>query len=110
MANESFAVRLETPWEEPLGLAEPTDEQWSSGVVVRMLDCLSGPERNLQVREFYLVNPDEAERLVEAGYARYETERETRIAKAEGHRRTRPGVKAPAAKSKGKAKDAPKGG
>ena len=113
MAIDSFAVRLEVPWKEPLGLDEPTAEQWSGGVVVVMTTCMSGGTQGFQTNEVYLMDPDAADRLIDAGFARYETEREERIAKSEGHKRPSKGVKRPDTpnkKSKGKAKDAPEGG
>ena len=105
MASQEFAVRLEVPWKEPIGLKEPTAEQWSSGVVVVMKQSIFGPEQSLRKNEHFLMDAEHGNRLVERGTARYETEREERIAKAEGHRRPNRGVKAPApAKAKGKAK------
>ena len=53
------------------------------------------------------MDPGAADRLVAAGYARHETERERKCAIAVGHKRPKNGVKAPdpaSAPSKAKAK------
>lgn len=86
MSTTQFAVRLELPWEEPIGLAEPTDRQWADGIVVRMLTTMSGNAHHKK-GELYLMDVPQAERLIEALYARRETEREMQMAKAAGHRR-----------------------
>ena len=112
--TNTFAILLETPWHEPQGFSEPTSDQWSGGVIVRMLACMSGTERSLQIREFYLMDPAQAERFIANGYARYVTEREIKCANAVGYKWPKnPGVKAPAPskakkrkrKSKSKAED-----
>lgn len=111
MANQEFAVRLETPWKEPEGFAEPTAEQWSGGVVVMMTASLSGAEQSLNVREYFLMDPTQVERLIGFGYVRYATEREIKCAHAVGDKWPKHnGVKAPkAAKAKSK-EDAPEEG
>lgn len=108
---KSFAVRLEIPWKDPIGLAEPTDRQWSDGIVVVMLTTMCGNATHKE-GEIYLMDAAAAERLITAGYARRETEREMDIAKAVGHRRGpnlsgHPAVEGDA-KSKAKAKSKPK--
>ena len=111
MATTSFAVRLEVPWNEPIGLAEPTDRQWSDGIVVVMTVTMSGNATHKE-GEMYLMDVPQAERLITAGYARRETEREITIAKSMGHRRGpnltgHPAVEGDA-KPKAKAKSKPK--
>ena len=106
MANESYAVRLELPWKEPLGLKEPTDAQWAGGVVVVMRQTISGLKHSMKRGEHFLMDAASGNRLVERGTCRFETEREERIAKAEGHKRPTKGVKRPAKASKAKAEKA----
>ena len=84
--SKSFAVRLELPWEDPIGLAEPTNAQWNEGIVVRMLTTMCGNAHHKK-GELYLMDVPQAERLIEATYARRETEREMDMAKAAGHKR-----------------------
>ena len=101
--SDTFAVRLELPWAEPIGLAEPTDKQHADGIVVVMLQTMCG-NATRKKGELYLMDVPQATRLLEAGYARRETEREERIARAEGHKRG-PGLKGhPAVEGKAKAK------
>ena len=83
---DAFAIRLELPWEEPIGLAEPSNKQWNNGIVVRMLTTMCGNAHHKK-GELYLMDVPAAERLIEAGYARRETEREINMAKAAGHKR-----------------------
>ena len=99
----SFAVRLEVPWKEPIGLAEPTDRQWSDGIVVVMTTTMNGNATHKE-GEMYLMDVPAAERLIKAGYARRETEREIDIAKAMGHRRGPNLTGHPAVEEKPKAK------
>ena len=99
---DDFAVRLELPWAEPIGLAEPTDRQWSDGIVVVMLVDMCGNATH-KTGEMYLMDIPQAERLLAAGYARRETEREITMAQAAGHRRNNKS-KSKATKSKAKAK------
>ena len=105
---DAFAVRLELPWADPVGLAEPTARQWADGIVVMMLTTMAGNATHRK-GELYLMDVPAAERLIEAGYARRETEREENIAKAMGHQRGpgltgHPAVEKGDAKSKGKGK------
>ena len=112
--SKSFAVRLEIPWKEPIGLAEPTETQWARGTVVMMLTNMDGNVSRKE-GELYLMDGTAAELLIRAGYARCETEREITIAKAMGHRRgpnltghpaveEKPAAEKPKAKSKKKSK------
>lgn len=88
MSSEQFAVRLEHPAsEEPLGLPEPTEDQWSLGMVVVMLETMCGNATHKK-NEIYLMDVPAGERLIAAGYARRETQREIDIAKFVGHRRS----------------------
>ena len=96
MATEYFAVKLETPWQAPLGLEAPTPEQMSSGVVICMMTNLSGTTQSMLLREFFLVDAATAADMVANGSARYETERERTCALAVGYERPKLGVKAPA--------------
>lgn len=108
MSSEAFAVRLELPWAEPIGLADPTDRQWADGIVVVMLTTMSGNATHKK-GELYLMDVPAAERLIEAGYARRETEREMDVAKAMGHRRGPNLTGHPAVEGKGKGKAKAKG-
>ena len=110
---EAFAVRLEIPWAEPIGLAEPTARQWADGIVVVMTETMAGNATHRK-GELYLMDVPAAERLLEAGYARRETEREETAAKAMGHQRGpnlkgHPAVEDGEAKSKSKGKAKSKG-
>ena len=108
--SENIVVALETPWQEPEGFAEPTPEQMSGGVVVRMLEPMTGPVRSLDADRFYIMDPAFAARLVERRRARYATDRERKCAAAVGCKWPNDGVKAtgkPKAKATAKAKDAP---
>ena len=107
---DQFAVRLELPWAEPIGLAPPTDKQLADGIVVVMLVDMCGNATH-RTGEMYLMDAPQALRLIEAGYARRETEQEIACAKAVGHRRGpnltgHPAVdgEKPAPKKKAKAK------
>ena len=99
-----FIVRLETPWKEPQGFAEPTARQFADGVVICFTASMSGGEHSIRRGDYYLVDPKQADRYISAGYARFETEREERIAKAEGYKRPNRSVKSKAPKAKAKAK------
>ena len=99
MSNESYAIRINNAWDEPQDFPEPTAEQWTGGVVVVMTACMSGGDKSLQMRERYLMDAAQGNDLVGAGYARFETEREERIAKAEGHKRPNRSVKSKAPKA-----------
>lgn len=110
---DQFAVRLELPWAEPIGLAPPTDKQWSEGIVVVMLVDMCGNATH-RTNEMYLMDAEQAKRLIATNYARHETEAELTCAKAMGHKRGvnltgHPAVegkaKAKKSKSKAKAKD-----
>ena len=106
--SASFAVRLEIPWKEPIGLAEPTDRQWADGIVVMMLTNMDG-NASRKEGELYLMDVPAAEMLLAAGYARRETEREETIAKTMGHRRGsnltgHPAVEGDESKAKAKGK------
>lgn len=83
---DQFAVRLELPWADPIGLAEPTDRQWSDGIVVVMLVDMCGNATH-KTGEMYLMDAEQANRLIAENYARRETEAEMTCAKAMGHRR-----------------------
>lgn len=110
---DQFAVRLELPWAEPIGLAPPTKAQWASGLVVIMKVDMCGNATH-RTGEMYLMDAPQATRLLEAGYARRETEQEIACAKAVGHQRGpkltgHPAVDGEAkAKPKKKAKSKPK--
>ena len=104
---DQFAVKLDAPWDEPSGLAAPTAEQITGGVVIRMTACLSGIPESYQADDFLLMDPGQAAGLVAADFARYPTDRERKCAAAVGAKWPKGGVKesAPAkAKAKGKAK------
>ena len=108
MASGQFAVRLEIAWQEPVGLPEPTAKQQADGIVVVMLVTMNGIATHRK-GEHYLMDVPQATRLIEAGYARRESEREERIARAEGHKRG-PGLKgSPAVEGKAKGKGKSKG-
>ena len=103
----TFAVRLDHPWEEPSDppLAAPTSEQLGAGVVVVIKVGMVGRQKLIK-GERYLMSRDTAQNFLADGFVRLETEREERIAKAEGHARpSRMDGKRKAAKPK-KAEDA----
>ena len=111
MATPRYCVKIDAPWQEPSGIAEPTAEQWSGGAVVCMLVNITGTDQTLFVREYVLMDAITAEDAVRALEARHATEREIKCAHAVGAKWPKQtGVKAPAP-SKGKPKkDAPEEG
>ena len=110
MATERYSVKIDAPWQEPSDLPAPTAEQWSGGVVVNMLENVTGLDQTFLKREYVLMDAISAAAAVEVLEARYATEREIKCAAAVGLKwPSKPGVKAPApakgkSKSKGKAK------
>ena len=81
-------------------LEQPSMDQLGAGRVVVIKESLSGPHRMFKKGHRYLMDNAAAATLLESGYVRPETEREERIAKAEGHARPSRMKPAKAAKPK----------
>ena len=109
---EAFAVKLQTPWLEPSGLEPPTEQQLTGGVVICMTATATGLTQSMVRREYWLVDPAQADGWIAGEVARHVTERERKCAAAVGEKWPKPGVKAAApaeAKAKPKKKSKAKG-
>lgn len=96
---------LLTPPHKPAGEDAVPGAAWKTHKVIYIYDSFVGPRISIRARSFALVLGATADGLVKANRARYESEDEARLAKANGHQReygSPPKAKAPA-KGKGKA-------
>ena len=84
----------------PVGAAPIPEEAWKTYRVVRVDAAVVLTKGSLLPRSFALMEPEWAERKVQAGEARYETDREKQLALDNGHKRAewRPPKKKAAAK------------